>query len=77
MKDIESLAYDLAKLYAKSKLDHALQSGHKFSDGPAPENVEELEYLLRDFVSAYDYFSGTDPTELERMLEQAHNGPIS
>lgn len=66
--DVGKYAYDMSMLYAKIKTEQAFKEGY-FFDGPAPVEVEQIEYLQKQFFFAYDYLSGHDPGDFERLLE--------
>lgn len=59
---IGKLKYDLALVYAKAKLDHALATNSvpESCDPEDPQNVAELEYLTNEFYSAIDVFANFD-----------------
>lgn len=60
--DLKKLKYDLALVYAKSKLDHALatKSVPKSCDPSDKSLSAELEYLTNEFFSAIDGFANYD-----------------
>lgn len=64
----KDISYDLAKIYAKSKLDYMLQIGHNFDIGLASEEIEQVEYLLSQFLLALDYLAAIEPGDYERLL---------
>lgn len=66
--EVSKIAYDLAKIYAKSKLEQKLQKDYDFDKGVAPAEVEELEYLQEQFFFALDYLSHVNPGDLEHRL---------
>lgn len=68
--DIKKIAYGLSIAYAKSKFENELRKGTQFYHGAAPEEIEELEYLIEQFTCAYDYYSNIDETELKNRMNQ-------
>ena len=54
--DFERACYDLALVYAKSKLDESLRLG-LFKGAKAPAEIEQMEYLSEEFYSAIGYFA--------------------
>ena len=74
--DTEKIAYDLALVYAQSKLQNRLQTKNTFGDSPAPAHVEEMEYLSEHFFAALEYFSGMSANDCERTLESLRKGKV-
>ncbi len=66
--DIKKIAYDLAMLYAKSKLDHMLQTEFDFDKGLVPVEVEQAQYLYNQFFIALEYYTNTSPEDTEFFL---------
>lgn len=60
--DIEKIKYDLAIVYAKSKLDHALATNSvpEPCDPEDPACAGELEYLADEFYYAMNTFANFD-----------------
>lgn len=57
--DIKKMKYDLAMMYAKSKLDHALAT-NTVPEGCDPESNAALEYLANEFYAAVTEFQDYD-----------------
>lgn len=68
--DIKKIAYGLSIAYAKSKFENELRKETQFYHDAAPEEIEELEYLIEQFAFAYDYYSNIDETELKNRMDQ-------
>lgn len=68
--DIEKIAFWLSVAYAKSKFDDELRKGTSFYQGVAPKEIEELEYLIGQFTSAYEYYRNVDESEIKIRMEQ-------
>lgn len=47
--------YDLAIEYAKISLQKAIADRSIYGD-PAPDHINELEYLMSEFCMAYSYY---------------------
>lgn len=54
--NIDKLRYDLALIYAKSKLDNALSTNKIPHQEGIPKNVDEMDYLLSEFINAYSEY---------------------
>lgn len=54
--NIDKLRYDLALIYAKSKLDNALYANKIPCQEGIPKNVNEMDYLLSQFMNAYSEY---------------------
>lgn len=68
--DVSKLAYDLSLIYAKSKLDEKLRTDPDYFYGkPASVTVEEAEFFLGKFQQAYWYYSGIQPADMERAMQ--------
>lgn len=68
------IAYDLALIYAKAKLDKAFHDEFDFDRSPVNREVEEIEYLRDHFLYALAYLSGSEPGEDERSLKAFRDG---
>lgn len=68
--DVSKLAYDLALIYAKTKFEEVLKTDPEyFLCLPAPEEIEEAEFLEKKFLQAYGYYMGHEPGDLERSFQ--------
>ena len=52
----KQLAKDLALAYASVKLQSAVVNEGFLNASKAPPHIEELEYLLSEFQTAFDYY---------------------
>lgn len=65
---VSKLAYDLSLIYARTKFVEQLKADPKyFSRSLAPAEVEELDFLEKNFLLAYDYYTSHEPGDLERI----------
>lgn len=67
MRNNESLAYDLALIYAKTKFDAANKNGIISSISPNNEPETELKALATFFNDAYNWYISHDPRELTNL----------
>lgn len=72
--DASKLAYNLALIYAKAKLEEMFRTEPEyFSCGPATREIEEAVFLEQKFMQAYGYYMGAEPGDFERLLQDFGN----
>ncbi len=67
--DFDKACYDLALIYAKSKLDEAVSDERlKYSTIP-PKHIAEMELLVDTFFNALGYYSNLSKDEIKRLID--------
>ena len=69
---LPKMAYDLSLAYAKTKLEYAKEHEPElFEYGPAPQDIEELEYLHQQFHKALAYYAELNPRTCQSYFDDA------
>ncbi|WP_312370872.1 hypothetical protein [Lachnoclostridium sp.] len=66
--DTEKASYDMALVYAKSKLEEAIRND-TFSGRSMPEDIAQMEYLSEEFYNAFGYFSNMTDESIKSMID--------
>lgn len=73
---VRKIAYDLALVYARTKLEKAFREGIDFDNPHVSREIEELEYLNSQFLYAISYLSEAEPGEIERKVKAYADGEL-
>jgi hypothetical protein len=66
--DTEQASYDMALVYAKSKLEEAIKND-TFGGRSMPEDVAQMEFLAEEFYRAFGYYSNMTDESIKYLID--------